>query len=399
MPRASHSRIMRRTAKRRLIPIYAAILLLVFHTFMVAYVNSSFLEQFIDAASVGSIYTIGSALSVLIFLFISRVLQAVGNFNLTVGLLVTNFIAVLGMSQATQLEVAIPLFVVHLITVPLIIFNLDVFMEERIGNDESGTGSSRGLLLTLASLVGAISPLLSGFLIGGENSEFTVPYIISALTLIPVLAVLILYFRSFSDPEYGEIDVFSAIHGFWINHNIRNVFIAHFLLQMFFMMTVVYVPLYLTGTIGLTWTQFGIAMFFGQLAYVIFEYPIGLIADRYIGEKEMMAAGFLIIVLSTAWISFVTVASILVWSIIMFTMRVGAALVEVTTESYFFKQTKSSDAQIISFFRTTRPLSYVAGAAVASLSLLYVPFNLLFVVFACLMIPAMFCIISIQDSK
>jgi hypothetical protein len=80
-------------------------------------------------------------------------------------------------------------------------------------------------------------------------------------------------------------------------------------------------------------------------------------------------------------------------------MRVGAALVEVTTESYFFKQTKSSDAQIISFFRTTRPLSYVAGAVVASLSLLYVPFNLLFVVFACLMIPAMFCVMLIQDTK
>ena len=399
MPRASHSRIMRRTAKRRLIPIYAAILLLVFHTFMVAYVNSSFLEQFIDAASVGTIYTVGSALSVLIFLFISRVLQSVGNFRLTIGLLLTNFVAVLGMSQTAILEVAIPLFIVHLITVPLIIFNLDVFMEERIGNDESGTGSSRGLLLTLASLVGAASPLISGLLIGSTGTNFSNAYLVSALTLIPVLIVLLLYFRSFSDPEYGEVDVFSAIHTFWVNVNIRSVFIAHFLLQMFFMMTVVYVPLYLTGSIGLTWSQFGIIMFFAQMAYVIFEYPIGIIADRYIGEKEMMAAGFLIIVISTAWMSFVAVASVLVWSIIMFTMRVGAALVEVTTESYFFKQTKSSDAQIISFFRVTRPLSYVLGAVVASLSLLYIPFNMLFVVFALLMIPAMFCTMYIQDSK
>jgi len=390
---------MRRTAKRRLIPIYAAILLLVFHTFMVAYVNSSFLEQFIDAASVGTIYTVGSALSVLIFLFISRVLQSVGNFRLTIGLLLTNFVAVLGMSQTAILEVAIPLFIVHLITVPLIIFNLDVFMEERIGNDESGTGSSRGLLLTLASLVGAASPLISGLLIGSTGTNFSNAYLVSALTLIPVLIVLLLYFRSFSDPEYGEVDVFSAIHTFWVNVNIRSVFIAHFLLQMFFMMTVVYVPLYLTGSIGLTWSQFGIIMFFAQMAYVIFEYPIGIIADRYIGEKEMMAAGFLIIVISTAWMSFVAVASVLVWSIIMFTMRVGAALVEVTTESYFFKQTKSSDAQIISFFRVTRPLSYVLGAVVASLSLLYIPFNMLFVVFALLMIPAMFCTMYIQDSK
>jgi len=324
---------MRRAAKRRLIPIYAAILLLVFHTFMVAYVNSSFLEQFIEAKSVGTIYTVGSALSVLIFLFISRVLQSVGNFRLTVGLLLTNFLAVLGMSQAAILEVAVPLFIVHIITVPLIIFNLDVFMEERIGDDESATGSSRGLLLTLASLVGAASPLISGVLIGSTGTDFTNAYLASAFTLIPVLIVLLLYFRTFSDPEYGEIDVFSAIHTFWINVNIRSVFIAHFLLQMFFMMMVVYTPLYLTGTIGLTWAQFGIIMFFAQMSYVILEYPIGIVADRYIGEKEMMAAGFLIIVIATAWMSFVTVASVLVWSIIMFTTRVGAALVEVTTES------------------------------------------------------------------
>jgi hypothetical protein len=83
----------------------------------------------------------------------------------------------------------------------------------------------------------------------------------------------------------------------------------------------------------------------------------------------------------------------------MFTTRVGAALVEVTTESYFFKQTKSSDAQIISFFRVTRPLSYVFGAMIASLALIHVPLNFLFIVFASLMIPAMFCTLFIQDSK
>jgi sugar phosphate permease len=390
---------MRRAAKRRLIPIYATILLLVFHTFVVAYINSSFLEQFISAKSVGTIYTLGSALSVLIFLFISRVLQNVGNFKLTVLLLFTNFFAVLGMAFATSLEVAVPLFIVHLITIPLIIFNLDVFMEERIGADESATGSSRGLLLTLASLVGAISPLVSGLLIDPTSGDFATAYVVSAATLVPVLIILIFFFKDFSDPEYGEIDVFSAFHTFWINVNIRSVFIAQFVLQMFFMMMVVYTPLYLTGNIGLSWAEFGIIMFFAQMAYVIFEYPIGIIADRYIGEKEMMGFGFLIIAISTAWISFVTVPSVLVWSVIMFTTRIGAALVEVTTESYFFKQTKSSDAQIISFFRITRPLAYVIGAVVASLSLLYVPFNMLFIVFALIMIPAMFCTLYIEDTK
>jgi predicted MFS family arabinose efflux permease len=140
-------------------------------------------------------------------------------------------------------------------------------------------------------------------------------------------------------------------------------------------------------------------MFFAQLAYVLLEYPIGVIADKYIGEKEMMGFGFLMIAISTSWIAFVTESSVLVWAVIMFTTRVGASFVEVTTESYFFKQTKSSDAQIISFFRIARPLSYVIGALIASLTLLYLPFNLLFIVLSFLMIPAMFFTLGIEDSK
>jgi predicted MFS family arabinose efflux permease len=399
MPKATHSVHLRGKPKRHLVPLYAATLLLIFHAFLVAYINSSFLEQFVSPAAVGTIYTTGSAVSVLIFLFISRVLHKVGNFKLTFGLLLLNLLAVTGMAFAESLRVAVPLFLVHLITLPMIFFNIDVFMEEQIGDNEGSTGSRRGLLLTLASFIGALAPLASGLLINEVTGSFTNAYLMSAAAVLPVVIILTFFFKDFSDPTYDEIDLFAAIGSFWEKTNVRLVFLAHFVLQMFFMFMVVYIPLYLTGIIGLSWAEFGLVMFFAQLAYVICEYPIGVIADKYIGEKEMMAFGFLVIAISTSWIAFVTDSSVLIWAIIMFATRVGASFVEVTTESYFFKQTKSSDAQIISFFRITRPLAYVLGAIIASLSLLYLPFNLLFVVLASLMIPAMFFAMGIEDSK
>jgi predicted MFS family arabinose efflux permease len=376
-----------------------ATLLLIFHAFLVAYINSSFLGQFVSPAAVGTIYTVGSALSVLIFLFISRVLHKIGNFKLTFGLLCLNFIAISGMAFAESLRVAVPLFLIHLITLPITFFNIDVFMEQQIGESEESTGSKRGLLLMLASLVGALAPLASGLLVDDGTGSFFYAYLVSAITILPIIGLLLYFFKDFSDPEYDEIDLFAAIASFWQRKNIRFVFLAHFILQMFFMFMVVYVPLYLTGTIGLSWAEFGLVMFFAQLAYVLLEYPIGVIADKYIGEKEMMGFGFLVIAISSSWIAFVTESSVLTWAIILFTTRVGASFVEVTTESYFFKQTKSSDAQIISFFRITRPLSYVIGALIASLTLLYLPFNLLFIVLAFMMIPAMFFTMGIQDSK
>ena len=171
---------------KKFTPIYAAMLFLVFHGFLVAYINSSYLNQFISENAIGTMYTVGSALTVLVFLFISRVLQKVGNFYLTLGLLIADFFAVLGMSFASSLETAVPLFVVHLITVPLIVFNLDIFLESLIGNDESATGSRRGLFLTMSSLVVAISPVISSFLIGYGDGSFTLPYFISALSLLPI---------------------------------------------------------------------------------------------------------------------------------------------------------------------------------------------------------------------
>lgn len=399
MPKATHSPLLRRPFKRRLVPLYIVSFLLIFHSLTISYINSSYLEQYISTAAIGTLYTVGSAVSVLIFLFISRVLRKLGNFQLTIGLLLLDFVAVLGMAYADSLKVAIPLFLISLITVPLVFFNIDIFIEEMIGNKEGTTGSKRGLLLAGSSVIGAISPLTSSFLVDEVTGSFTLVYLMSALTLIPVLVIMFFYYKNFTDPAYNEIKLFDAIRFFWQSNNIRYVFLAHFALQLFFMVMVIYTPLYLTSTIGLSWREFGIVMFFAQLAYMIFEYPIGYIADKYIGEKEMMAFGFLVLALSTSWITFITTASIVTWSLVMFTTRVGASFVEATTESYFFKQTNSTDAQIISFFRIIRPFSYVFGALLASFVLLYLPFNLLFVVTAIVMVPALFFTLNIEDTK
>lgn len=377
--------------------IYSVVLLLIFHSYLVMYINSSYLEQFLSNTGIGAIYIIASSLTVLIFLFISQVLRKYGNYRLTMLLLALNGVAVLGMAAANSLATALPLFLIHITALPLILFNLDVFLEELIGNREGTTGSRRGLLLALSSFIGAMSPLLSGFVV--DAGSFSFAYLLSAVTLIPVVMILTFHFRNFRDPKYSEIKLLTAIRSFWVNHNIRFVFLAHLLLQVFFCFMVVYAPLYLATEVGLSWKDIGIILFAGQLAYVLFEYPIGFIADRHWGEKEMMAAGFVILAVSSSWLAVVGGTAILPWIIVMFATRIGASLVEVTTESYFFKHTKSTDAQVISFFRVTRPLSYVAGAALGSLALLYLPFNLIFVVLGFVMIFGIGCALTIRDTK
>lgn len=258
--------------------VYSVILLLVFHSFLVMYINSSYIDQFVDEESIGALYIIGSSFTVLTFLFVSQVLRRLGNYRLTLLLLVLDLFSVLGMAFAETLAAALPLFLIHITVIPLILFNLDVFMEGAIGNREHTTGSKRGLLLALSSFIGAVSPLLSGFIV--DTGTFGSAYLLSAVTLIPVFMIFIFHFRRFQDPIYPEIRLFEAFRSFWIRQNIRRVFLAHLLLQIFFCFMVVYAPLYLATKIGLSWAEIGLVIFAGQLAYVFFEYPIGYLADR-----------------------------------------------------------------------------------------------------------------------
>lgn len=379
--------------------VYVAMFVLSLHWAIVIYANSTYVGQFVSSEAVGILYVVGSSLSVFIFLFVSRILRRVGNYSLTVALAVLEIIALLGLAFIPLREAVLPLFVLHQAVVPLLLFNLDVFAEARVGNDEKATGGIRGIILVMMSLSGAIAPLISGFLISDGDPRFHYAYIVGGLLMIPFLYLIIRHFRSFQDPSYGEVKILPTIRKFWIHRSMRSVFLAGFLLQLFFAWMVVYTPLYLATVIGMSWNHIGLVLFVGLMAYVLFEYPIGEIADRYIGEREMMAFGFLIIIISTAWIAFLDTALLLPWMLVLFATRTGASLVEATTESYFFKHTKGSDANFISFFRITRPLSYVAGALLGSFALLYLPFNYTFIVLAVVLIPGIFIALSIADTK
>jgi len=373
-------------------------MLLALHWAIIIYLNSSFLEQFMSKSSIGILYTVSSAITVLGFLLISPILRRVGNYNLVLVLSTLELCVLVGMGVTTSFFPAMILFMIHHAIMPFVLFSLDVFMEEMIGNEEGTTGGRRGLYLGIMSLGGAIAPLASSFLIDGNELHYEFAYFASAFLMIPFIMIVMRYFKTFEDPLYSQVSMLSTVRSFWHHCDIRNVFFAHFTLQLFFSWMVIFSPLYLITVIGFTWSEVGLILFSGLIAYVFLEYPIGIIGDQYIGEKEMMALGFVIIAVSTSWFAFIGY-NLGAWMLAMFMTRVGASFVETTTESYFFKHTKGSDASIISFFRITRPLSYVLGALLGSIVIFTLPFNLIFVVLALLMLPGLFFTMVLKDTK
>ena len=95
-----------------------------------------------------------------------------------------------------------------------------------------------------------------------------------------------------------------------------------------------------------------------------------------LGKKDILIAGLVIMGISTLFLPFLG-QNVVAWTLLLFLTRCGAALVEIMTESYFFKHAKGKNSNIIGFFRTAVPTSYIVAPVVATLFLLIFPLHLL----------------------
>ncbi len=317
--------------------VYVIAVVFNFQALLVGYSAPTYIEQFVKPSTVGILYALGAAGSIFVFLTIPYLLRIWGNVAITILLMSASILTLGVLSSGLGAYTTIAAMLVFLVLNPLIYLNIDIFSETLIGKNEAGTGHKRGLALSLMSAAALIAPL-SISLLAGKSGDLVQVFWLAMGVGVLFIALIIGIFRQFYDPIYKIIHIGSLLKTAWTNYDLRVVLSTHFLLQIFFTWTVVFIPLYLVSEIGLSWSVVGSIIAAGLVAYVVFEFPIGIVADNYLGEKEMMAVGFLILALATAGITAIGAASAVTWMGLMFFSRFGASMVEVTTESYFFKK-------------------------------------------------------------
>jgi len=102
---------------------------------------------------------------------------------------------------------------------------------------------------------------------------------------------------------------------------------------------------------------------------------------------------------STAFLFFLHSESVLVWGGALFATRVGVALIEIMTETYFFKQIDGNDTSILSIFHMLRPLAYAVGPFTAGLFLLVFDIQYLWLVLGGLMLIGVFHSYALVDTR
>jgi MFS family permease len=377
--------------------LYIMSLLFGFHFFGIHYINSSFLGQFVSQTDIGVMYAISSMLTMCTLGIASLVLSKIGNYQTALIATAFNFCAMLGLSFVENVGWVFVLFAIHIAVAPVTLFAFDVFLEANT-KDENTTGRIRTIFLSMGLIASLFAPALSG-VIAGDSAEYTRVYFASALFLLPVFAVLVLRFQDFQDPRYEVLSVPRMLSALWKNNDLFHVSGAQFLMRFLFSWYVVYLPIYLHETAGFSWPEIGLILFIMLVPYVLIEYPAGRLADKVLGEKELMVTGFIITALSTGALFFIEGQGIWVWSAILFMTRVGTALIESMTETYFFKQIDGDDTSILSIFRMLRPLAYAIGPLTAGALIAFMNIGYLWLILAVIMLVGIIHPLSLNDTK
>jgi len=302
----------------------------------------------------------------------------------------------LGLAMATSPLMAASAFILGGSTLFMGYYFLDISLEELSSNQH--TGGIRGLYWTFLNGGITLGPLLVALLIKGDAVRPI--YFASAFLLLgAIVSTLFMHSQSSQSVHHKYHQPLKLpFRLWWRRRNVRAVTMARFVLEAFFSLMTIFTPIYLHEYLGFSWAELGIIFTIMLLPFVLLEWPAGEVADRWWGEKEIMTIGFFLTGSMLLLMPFLG-DSFSYWLVVLLISRVGASLVEITTESYFFKKISAEDTSMLSIFRLTRPASIIFAAIMGTLSLNFLSFEKIFFVIAVVVFFGMKESLHLRDTK
>lgn len=326
------------------------------HLALVSYANSTFASQLFGENAVGPLFSIAAFISLLALLFWApRKIAMNGSLLFVALLLLVSIFALTGLSQASFSIISAALFILYLSHNSLIMYGFDIMVEH--ATDNADTGKIRGIYLTVLNVAWMLALLGTGTIL--EHGGFNLLYLIGAILVFFSLATLYKAGTMLNTHKFKPIRVGLNFRKIFKSKNLSSIFLVNFLLQTFYIVMVIYTPLYLANTIGFGWGDISIIFVVMLSPFVLLQYPLGRIADMRFGEKEILIFGLIVMGLATLMITAIDTPSIWIWATTLLVTRIGAATVEVMSDSYFFKHVGEEDTGLVSVYRAIAPLAGV----------------------------------------
>ena len=360
---------------------------------LVMYTASTYFSQAWKTDNIGLVYVVLHTFNLLALLFFHRLVVSFGKSATLLTLLVLQIFLATGLSLGGVSPLASLLLMAFLAFMVLLWVSLDSILESF--SIDSHSGRIRGTYLASMNAGLLMGPLLSTTLI--ESYGYEGLYFIVALFFIILFFLAFVAFRSVNHLIKKRISVRKLLKEIKKRPDILFIYWVSWTLDFFYAILVVYTPLYFRS-LGMSWSDIGIILSLALIPFVLIQYPVGRLADKRLGEKEMIIVALAIIALSVSFMPQIESNSVLVWGILLVVGRIGAAFLEILRDSYFYKRIDGENVGMINFFRTSRPIAYILASGSSALLLLFLPLSSVFWLVVGVAVIGLYPALRLQDN-
>jgi MFS family permease len=332
------------------------------HFFLIIYILAPYLATFMPESDTGLVVSLGAVITLCAFPFVPRFVGRHGPQKLAVLLASFEGLVLLWLALSPAPVGAILLVAVACATSPLLAFQLDILLEATVENED-------------ATLL--VAPLIIGLLLD-DSDHYERVFFVAALSLVPFILMMLTrhmprgHIPPMSDVRQAAICVLN-------DKDLRAVASSMAILQFFYHLAPLYIPLYLHTVLGIPWSELGWVFAVMLIPFVLVEYPAGILADTKLGDRGLLIAGFIIMGLSFMLIGLIHAnTSIVIILLILLSTRIGGALVEAMVEGHFFRRVSEADTNTVSVFRMMRPTGALIAPVIGSLLLVVANYQVFF---------------------
>ncbi len=368
--------------------------LLGFSQAVLAYIISSYINKATGSENVGLFYFISYILVLIVLFEFHKIIKIFGKSNTFFASLGIQTLSLIFLSAMAPGNLTLIFLVLYIFFGSLALVCLDIILESFSTDHKSGR--IRGLHLMILDTGFILGPFLSTQLL--EKYDFQAAFFVALLLNLIVLIIALSKLRGVNHEFKGSLNVDDIFKKIIRRKNVLRIYYISFVLEFFYAIMIIYSPIYLKS-LGISWEQIGLIFTVMLIPFIILPYPAGFLADKRFGEKELLIASLFIMVLSTAAILFIDTSDVLLWTIVLFSTRIGAALIQTLRDSYFYKRIDGHDVDLINFFRTSMPTAYILAAVFSFFILSFYPINYVFMMLCALILSALWPAFRLADNK
>ena len=361
---------------------------------LLAYVMSSYFKQSAGTDNISIFYLLSYAIILIVLLNLHKLVKKFGKVCVFYLAFILKLIAIVSLIFLPFSAWGIASLILYIIAGVLVWVSLDAILES--SSEDKSSGKIRGINLTIMNAGFILGPLVSSKIL--EEVGFTGIFFVSLIIHAIVFSVGLLGLKRASHRFRSKLSVKNLVKKAVKRKNVMRIYYISFTLDFFYALMIIFTPLYLLD-LGYSWHQLGIIFTIMLIPFVLIQYPMGILADKKTGEKEFLVFAIFVMGISTFIFYCAGTPGIVIWTLILFITRIGAALIEILRDSYFYKRIDGHDVDIIDFFRTSRSVAYITAAVLSTLTLFFFPMKAIFLLVSIVVFSALYPAFRLVDNK